>query len=57
MLFESSPSRSANRNAVVELKSIPAAINQSTHTIEDSPFTEKFVPSNILIASAANFTV
>ena len=34
VLFDGSPSRSTNRNAVVELKLISSAINQSTPTIE-----------------------
>ena len=57
MLFEGSPSRPANLDAVVEIKLLPAAINQSTTTIEYSPFTESFAPINILIASAANLTL
>ena len=57
MLLEAFFSRSANRNAVVELKLIYAAINQSTPTIEYSPFTDILVPFSILIASAANLAV
>ena len=52
-----SPSKSANRKAVVELKLMPAAIKKSTPTIEYSPFTESLAPFSILIASAANFTI
>ena len=57
VLFEGSTSRSANREAVVEPKLIPAAINQSTPTTEYNPFTERQAPFCILIASAANFTI
>ena len=57
MLHEGSPSRSANNYAVLELKLILAAINQSTPTIECSPFTDSLLAYNILIASAANLTV
>ena len=57
VLFEGSPSRSANREAIVEPKLMPAAINQFTPTIEYNPFTESLAPFSILIASAANFTI
>ena len=44
VLFKGSFSRSAKFNAVVELKLIPAAVNQSTPTIDYNPFTESFCP-------------
>ena len=56
MLFEGSPSKLANLKAVVELKLIPAAINQSTPAVEYSPLTDSLAQFNIL-ASAANLTV
>ena len=57
MLFEGSPTKSANLNAVVELKLMPAAINQSTPAIEYSPLTDSLAPFSILMALAANLTV
>ena len=57
MLFDGSPARSANRTAIVEPKLIPAAINQSTPTIEYSLITDSLAPFSVLIASAANITV
>ena len=44
MLFEGSPSKSANLKVVVELKFMPAAINQSTPAIEYSPSTDSLAP-------------
>ena len=57
MLFEGSASKSATLKAVVELKLMPAAINQSTPAIEYSPLTDSLAPFSILMASAANLTV
>ena len=57
MLCEVSLSRSAMSYAVVELKLIIGPINQSTPTIEYSPFTDSLAAYNIIIASAANLTV
>ena len=57
MLFEGSPSKSATLKAVVELKLMPAAINQSTPAIEYSPLMDSLAPLSILMASAANLTV
>ena len=57
VLFEGSPSKSANRKADVELKFIPAAINQFTPAIEYSPLTNSLAPFNIFMTSAANLTV
>ena len=56
-MFEGSPSRSANLKAIVELKFMPAAVNQSTPDIEYSPLTDNLAPFNILMASAAKLTV
>ena len=52
-MFEGSPPKSANLKAVVELKFMPAAINQSTPVIDYSPLTDSLAPVNILMASAA----
>ena len=57
MLFDGTPARSANRNAIVELKLIPAAINQSTPKIEYNLFTDSLDPFSVLNTSAANITV
>ena len=57
MLFEGSPSKSANLKAVVELKFMPAANNQSTPAIEYSPLTGSLAPFSILMASTANLNV
>ena len=38
-MFEGSPSRSKNLKAVVVLKCMPAAVNQSTTVIEYRPLT------------------
>ena len=56
MLFEGIPSKSANLKTVVELKLMPAAINQSTPAIEYSPLMERLAPFSILMVSAAIFT-
>ena len=56
-MFEGSPPKSANLKAVVELKFMPAAINQSTPVIDYSPLTDSLAPVNILMASAAKLTV
>ena len=57
VLFESSPSRSANLKAVAELKFMPAAINQSTLVIKYNPLTDNIAPFSILMASTAKLTV
>ena len=57
MLFEVSPSKSVNLKAVVELKLMPAAINQSTPATEYSPLTDSLAQFSILMASVANLTV
>ena len=58
MLFEGSTSKSeANLKAVVELKLLQAAINQSTPAVECSHLTESLAPFSILMASAVNLTV
>ena len=54
VLFEGSKDQ---RYAAVELKLIPAAINQSTTTNEYSQFTDSLALFTVLIASAANLTV
>ena len=56
-MFEGSPSKSANLKAVVQLKLLPAAINQSTLAIEYSPLTDNLAPFNILMASDVNLTI
>ena len=56
-MFEGSPPISANLKAVIELKFMPAAINQSTPVIEYSPLTDDLAPFNVLVASAAKLTV
>ena len=48
MLFEISPSKSANLKEVVELKLMLAAINQSTPAIEYSPLTDSLAPFSFL---------
>ena len=57
MFFEGSPSKSANHKAAVELKLMPAAINQSTPAIEYIPLTDSLAQFSISIASASNLTV
>ena len=57
MLFEGSPTKSANLKAVVELKLMPAAINQCTPAIEYSPLTGSLAPFSNLISLAATLTV
>ena len=56
-MFEDSLSKSANLKAVVELKFMPAAINQSTPVFEYKPLTENLAPFNILMVTAAKLTV
>ena len=57
MLFDGGPSKSANLKAVIELKFMPAAFNQSTPVIEYSPLTDNRAPFYILMASSAKLTV
>ena len=56
MLLEGSPSKSANLKAVVELKFMLAAINQSTPVIEYNLLTDSVAPFSILLASSMKLT-
>ena len=57
VLLEGSPSRSANLKAVVELKFMLAAINQSTPVIEYNLLTDSVAPFSILLASSMKLTL
>ena len=57
VLLEGSPSKSANLKAVVELKFMLAAINQSTPVIEYNLLTDSIAPFSILLASSMKLTL
>ena len=57
VLLEGSPSKSANLKAVVELKFMLAAINQSTPVIEYNLLTDSVAPFSILLASSMKLTL